>query len=135
MNHVLALTNAILTAISLVCMVAGRRAIARRDVPRHRRLMVAATAAAAAFVVVFVVRFVTYGFTHFHGDGIARGIYSVAFYSHEPLAVVNVPLVLVALGLGLRRSFVIHKEVASYALPIWIYVAVTGIMIYLFVYL
>lgn len=135
MNHALALTNAILTACSLGCMLAGRRAILRRDVARHKRFMLAATVAGAAFVVVFVIRFVNYGFTRFHGDGVARALYSVAFYSHEPLAVVNVPLVLVALGFGLRRSYAIHKDVARYALPIWIYVAVTGILIYVFVYL
>lgn len=135
MNHALALTNAIVTAISLGCMIAGRRAIKRRDVPRHKKLMIAATVAAAIFVIVFIIRFVRYGFTHFQGHGFARAIYSVAFFTHEPLAVVNVPLVLVALVLGLRGTYAVHKEVARYALPIWIYVATTGIFIYLFVYL
>jgi putative membrane protein len=134
MNFALALANAVVTAISLACMIAGRRAIARRDVPRHKRLMITATAGAAVFVVLFVIRFVTYGFTPFQGSTVARAFYSVAFFSHEPLAVVNVPLVLVALGLALRGAYATHKEVARYALPIWIYVAATGILIFLFVY-
>lgn len=135
MNHALALTNALLTAGSLVCMIVGRRAIGRRDVRRHKRMMLAATLGGAGFVVVFVIRFVSFGFTRFEGHGVARVMYSVAFFSHEPLAVVNVPLVLVALGLGLRGAYPTHKEVARYALPIWIYVAATGILIYLFAYL
>jgi putative membrane protein len=135
MNHALALANAILTACSLGCMIAGRHAIARRDAQRHKRLMVAATVAAAAFVVLFVIRFVRYGFTRYEGHGIARGLYSAAFFSHEPLAVINVPLVLVAIVLGLRGAYSIHKEVARYAFPIWIYVAATGLLIYLFVYI
>lgn len=135
MNHALALANAIVTAISLACMIAGRRAILRRDVVRHKRLMIAASICAAVFVVLFVIRFVRFGFTRFAGHGIARAIYSVAFYSHEPLAVVNVPLVLVALGLGLRGVHAVHKDVARYALPIWMYVAATGLLIYFFAYL
>jgi putative membrane protein len=133
-NFALALTNAILTTIALVCMVAGRRAIKNKDVPRHKRLMVIATVASAAFVLVFVIRFAGHGFTPFQGHGVLRGIYSAIFFSHEPLAVVNVPLVLVALALGLKGSYSIHKEVAQYALPIWIYVATTGVLIFLFVY-
>jgi putative membrane protein len=134
MNHALALANAIATSISLVCMLAGRRAIARRDVTRHKRLMIAATLGGTLFVVLFVIRFVSFGFTQFQGHGVARGIYTAVLFSHEPLAVVNVPLVIVALGLGLRGSHPTHKEIARYALPIWIYVAATGIVIYLFAY-
>jgi uncharacterized membrane protein YozB (DUF420 family)/CheY-like chemotaxis protein len=125
-NRALALTNAILTTVALVCMLAGWRTIKRKDVQRHKRLMLAATAASAAFVVVFVIRFVGHGFTPFHGTGVMRCIYYAVFFSHEPLAVVNVPLVIVTAILGLTGSYAAHKEVAQYALPIWIYVAVTG---------
>jgi putative membrane protein len=134
MNHALALTNAILTTAALVCMIAGWRAIRRKDVRRHKRLMLSATVLSAAFVAVFVIRFVGHGFTKFQGSGVLRGIYNVVFFSHEPLAVINIPLVLVALGCGLFGAYAVHKEVARYALPIWIYVAATGVMIYLLVY-
>ena len=135
MNHALALTNALLTSTALACMIAGWRAIKRRDILRHKRLMLAATGASAAFVVVFVIRFVGHGFTPFQGHGVLRGIYYGVFFSHEPLAVINVPLVLVAVILGLKRMYAPHKEVAQYALPIWIYVATTGVLIYVLVYL
>jgi uncharacterized membrane protein YozB (DUF420 family) len=133
-NHALALTNALLTSTALVCMLSGWRAIKRRDVARHKRLMLTAAGASAAFVAVFIVRFVSYGFTKFHGGAVAHGIYMFVFFSHEPLAVVNVPLVLVALALGLMGSYAAHKEVAQYALPIWVYVAATGVLVYLLVY-
>jgi putative membrane protein len=135
MNHGLALTNAVLTASALICMVSGWRAIRRKDVRRHKQLMIAATALSAAFVAVFLLRFVEHGFTPFQGSGVLRGIYYFVFFSHEPLAVVNVPLVLVALACGLLGAYAVHKEVARYALPIWIYVAATGVLIYVLVYL
>jgi putative membrane protein len=135
MNHALALTNAVVTTLALTCMIAGWRAIRRRDVRRHKQLMVLAAGLSAVFVAVFLLRFVEHGFTPFQGSGVLRGIYYFVFFSHEPLAVVNVPLVLVALGCGLFGAYAVHKEVARYALPIWIYVAVTGVLIYMLVYL
>jgi putative membrane protein len=135
MNRALAAANALLTTASLVCMVAGWRAIRRREVVRHRSFMLAAAAFSAAFVVVFVIRFVRFGFTRFEGEGVWRGVYYAIFFSHEPLAVINVPLVVVSLILGLRGMVAAHREVAKIALPVWAYVAVTGVAIFAMLYL
>jgi putative membrane protein len=135
LNHALALVNATCTLVSLVCLVLGYRAIRRAQVERHERLMLGAFAASALFMVVFVIRFATFGFAPFTGTGVTRGIYLAVFLSHEPLAVVNVPLAIATLVLGLRRSVTAHREVARIALPVWVYVAVTGLVIYVMLYL
>ena len=134
LNQTLALVDAVFTFVTLVCLVYGYRAIRRKQVERHKRLMLTAFAASALFMAVFVSRFALFGFGKFTGTGAVRGIYLGVFLSHEPLAVVNVPLALAALVLGLRRSITAHREVARFALPIWLYVAVTGLLIYTMLY-
>ena len=134
LNGLLALTNACLSTISIVCMTTAFLAIRRKRVTLHRNLMLTGAAASALFLVLFVVRFVRYGFTHFGGGGVMKVVYCAVFYSHEPIAVINVPLVVAALILGLRRSFRAHKEVAQWALPLWLYAAVTGVALYLLLY-
>ncbi len=133
-NDALALANACSSTVAIVCMTLGFLAIRAKRVARHRAFMIGATAASALFMGLFVVRFVRFGFARFEGAGIVRGIYLAVFFSHEPLAVINIPLVACALVLGLRRSVRAHKEVARLALPIWLYVAVTGVMLYVLLY-
>jgi len=115
-------------------MTAAFVAIRRKRVATHRSLMISAVVASATFMALFVVRFVRFGFAKFEGEGPVRAAYYAIFFSHEPLAVISVPLVLVALVLGLKRSYRAHKEVARIALPIWLYVATTGVLLYLLLY-
>ena len=91
-------------------------------------------ALSAVFLALFVLRFVKFGFTPFTHHGPLRWLYSVVFWTHEPLAVINVPLVLISLGLGLFKSHPAHKEVAKIALPVWLYVACTGVALYVLLY-
>src|SRR5678816_1123039 len=93
--------------------------------------MLAATACGALFLVVFVVRFARFGFRPFGGRGAWRVAYLAVFFTHEPVAVVNVSLVLAAAILGLRRSDAAHREVARMAWPVWVFVALTGLLLYL----
>ena len=108
-------------------MVLGYAAIRRKEVERHRRLMLAAFGAAAAFVVSFVTRYVCFGRTEFSAHGVVRGVYLAVWFSHEPMAVLSIPLVIAAAVLGLRRSVEAHREVARMALPVWLYTSTTGI--------
>jgi putative membrane protein len=129
-NETLALANACVTAVAVVCMTAGFVAIRRKNIARHRRLMIAATTASALFMVGFVVRFARFGFRPFSGGAGWRNVYQLVFFTHEPLAVINVPLVLGALTLGLRRRFKTHREVARVALVVWLYVCLSGIAVF-----
>ena len=131
----LASCNALLSAVSLAFAIAGVRAIRRKEIEKHRNRMLVAVAASAAFLVLFVIRFVTFGFEPLAAGGAARIVHSILLFSHEPLAVINVPLVVAALVLGLRGSYRGHREVAPMAFWIWIYVLVTGILLYALLYL
>lgn len=135
LNSALALANVCLSTASAVCAVGAVRAIRRKRVRSHRNLMLAAVVASALFMMSFVLRFVWFGSKPFHGHGVLRGVYLAVFFSHEPIAVISVPLVLTALGLGLARSVAAHREVATIAYPVWLYSLVTGVIIYVFLYL
>jgi putative membrane protein len=133
-NATLAACNVVASVVSLGFAIAGLRAIRRKRIRAHRNCMVVAVAASFVFLVLFVVRFATYGFAPFAGDGAADVIYTIVLYTHEPLAVVNIPLVLAALVLGLRRADRAHREVAPVAFWIWVYVLASGIALYLLLY-
>lgn len=135
LNEELALLNATLTFVGVIFMSAGYLAIRRRQIRRHRACMLAAFATSLLFLVSFVARFVRFGAKPFHGEGAVRVFYYVIWFSHEPLAVVNVLLVLTALGFALRRKFETHRELARFALPIWLYVSVTGLVLFVLLYL
>jgi uncharacterized membrane protein YozB (DUF420 family) len=133
-NQLLATIDALFSVAAIVFMVRGVRAIRRGDVERHRRCMLTAFVASASFMVLFVVRFATFGFRPFVGHGLMRVAYSLVFFTHEPMAVVNIPLVLAALVLGLRRSDAAHREIVGMAYPIWLYAASTGVALYVLLY-
>jgi putative membrane protein len=134
LNDGLALADACLTAVAVACMLLGYHAIRRKRVARHRNFMLGAVAASTGFLAIFVFRFVRFGFHPFARSGVLRVVFDAVFFSHEPLAVVNVPLVLGAAALGLAGRVPTHREIARWALPIWIYVGVTGILIYFLLY-
>jgi putative membrane protein len=134
LNGTLALTDVVFTSASLACMLRGYAAIRRHDVKTHRRWMLRALAASALFAVSFVIRYARFGRSPFARQGAIRGFYLAVWFTHEPIAVVSVPLVLAAATLGLRRAFGAHREVASLAFPVWVYASVTGVLVYLLVY-
>ncbi len=134
LNGALALADVVLTSASLVCMLRGYAAIRLRRVDRHRRWMLLALAAASLFTVSFVVRYAQFGRSPFVLGGPIRAFYLVVWFSHEPVAVVSVPLVLAAAALGLRGAFEPHREVARLALPVWVYASLSGVLVYLLVY-
>jgi putative membrane protein len=118
------------TALSLH---AGYRAIRRRAIERHRNYMLTAFACSAAFLILFVIRFATYGFRFEGGGEIAHGIYYALLFAHEPIAVISVPLALTTVALGLKRSR-FHREVARPTLVLWSISCATGIVLFLYVY-
>jgi putative membrane protein len=133
-NAALAAADALLAAASILFLLAGYRAIRARRIERHRAFMLAAAASSAAFMVLFVIRFAAFGFAPFAGSGGWKVVYYAVLLVHEPLAVINIPLVLVALVLGLRRSSA-HPEVARPALLVWLVAAATGVLLFLLLYL
>lgn len=124
-----ALTNGI-TALLLIFAVV---AIKNKNVILHRRLMTACIALSVYFLLAYVVYHATTPSTKFGGEGAARTIYLIILASHILLSIVTVPLVLITYVRALNKKFDKHKRIARITFPIWLYVAITGVVIYLMI--
>ncbi|HKD16751.1 MAG TPA: DUF420 domain-containing protein [Thermoanaerobaculia bacterium] len=126
--------NATLNAASGILLVLAYRAIRRHEIERHRRLMISAASVSAAFLVCYVVYHSHVGSVRFLGQGAARTVYFAILISHTILAAAIVPLVLRTLYLGLKRLDARHRRIARWTFPLWLYVDVTGVVIYVMLY-
>ncbi|HEY2798666.1 MAG TPA: DUF420 domain-containing protein [Thermoanaerobaculia bacterium] len=127
--------NATLNATSAVLLLLAYRAIRRHDVPRHRALMLSAAATSTVFLACYLYYHAHVGSVRFTGQGgPVRALYFAILISHTILAVAILPLVLRTLYLGLRRRDDEHRRIARWTFPIWLYVSVTGVVIYLMLY-
>jgi putative membrane protein len=126
--------NAALNLTSFVFLVAGRVAIARGDTALHKRRMLSAFTASVVFLASYLIRFATTGTHKYPGDGWDKTLYLVILFSHMVLAVVLVPLLLGALRRALRGEFAAHKRLVRFTWPIWFYVSITGVLVYLMLY-
>jgi uncharacterized membrane protein YozB (DUF420 family) len=124
--------NATLNGCCAVLLVTGRGLIARGRIAAHRAVMI------AAFVTsfVFLTSYLYYhwpghgGIVYFHGTGWWRVVYFTILVSHTTLAVVIVPLVLITLTRGLKGRYERHRAIARWTYPLWLYVSVTGVVVY-----
>lgn len=132
--------NALLNTTSAALLVAGYALVRRGRIEAHRRAMLAAFFVSVAFLVSYVLyhTLVAYylgqGPTRFRGEGLVRPVYFTILLTHTALAVAVVPFVLVTLRRGLRREDERHRRIARWTLPIWLYVSVTGVAVYLMLY-
>ena len=126
--------NATLNATSVVLLLAGYRAIRRRDVRRHRACMLAAFTTSIAFLTSYLVYHAHVGTTRFPGAGWRRGLYLAILFSHTPLAALVPFLAITVIVFALRGAFSRHRAWAVWTLPVWLYVSVTGVVIYLMLY-
>lgn len=130
----LAPVNAALNATSTAFLVAGFVFIRARRIDAHRRAMIGAVSASVLFLVFYVTRFTLTGSHQFAGEGTAKTVYLIILFSHMVLAVVVAPLVLRLLFLASRERFAEHRRLARWTFPIWLYVSVTGIVVYTLLY-
>jgi uncharacterized membrane protein YozB (DUF420 family) len=126
--------NAALNLTSFVLLVAGRMAIARGDEALHKKRMLAAFTTSSVFLVSYLIRFAISGSHKYPGDGIDKIIYLVILFSHMVLAAVLVPYVLGSLRHALRGNIDKHKRLVRITWPLWVYVSVTGVIVYLMLY-
>lgn len=126
--------NALLNAASAFLLFLGWRAIRRGERVVHRRLMLAACGSSVLFLVTYFTRIALTGTHRFPGSGALRAFYLVVLGSHTVLAAVTLPLVLRTLFLSFRERFPEHRRIARYTLPIWMYVSVTGVLVYVLLY-
>ena len=126
--------NATLNGTSAVLIAIGRALIRRRRVLAHRSCMIAAVVTSSLFLISYLYYHWQVGSVRFQGQGWIRTVYFAILLSHTVLAVVVVPLVIVTLARGLRERFDRHKKIARWTYPIWLYVSVTGVVIYVMLY-
>jgi uncharacterized membrane protein YozB (DUF420 family) len=126
--------NAGLNATAGVLLFAGWLMIRGGRITAHRRCMLAAFTASSLFLVSYVVYHAQAGSRPFTGQGPARAVYFAILISHVVLAAAIVPLALVTLTRALRGDFVRHRRIARWTFPIWMYVSVTGVVIYWMLY-
>jgi putative membrane protein len=126
--------NAALNAASATLVVLGFRAIKRGQRERHRALMLAAFGCSVLFLACYLTRIALTGTHRFPGEGALRTIYVAVLASHTVLAALAAPLVLRTLFLALRARFPDHRRIARATLPIWLYVSVTGVLVYVMLY-
>lgn len=126
--------NASLNGASAVLIMTGRAFIRRGRVAVHRGFMIAAVVTSSLFLVSYLYYHAHVGSVHFKGQGIARPVYFTILTTHTILAAVIVPLVIITLSRALRDRFDRHRSIARWTFPLWLYVSVTGVIIYLMLY-
>lgn len=126
--------NATLNALSAFFLIVAYLAIRRLDIDTHRRWMLAAATTSAIFLVSYLVYHYRVGSVRFGGSGSARTVYFAILGSHTLLAIVVVPFVLRTLFLGLKRRDEHHRRIAKWTFPIWLYVSLTGVIVYIMLY-
>jgi uncharacterized membrane protein YozB (DUF420 family) len=133
-GSMLAPINALLNATSGALIFAGWFAIRRKRVEMHRRRMQGAIAISAIFLVTYIVRVSLTGTHRFPDVGFVRTVYLFILSSHTLLAMVAFPLVIATFRLARSGNFETHRKLARVTFPIWAYVSVTGIVVYLMLY-
>ena len=132
--YVLAPINSILNGIATVLLIAGFCFIRQRKVRAHRACMVAALLVSTAFFISYCVYHYEVGDVGFQGHGSIRPVYFTILITHIVLAAVIVPLALITVTRALRGNFAKHRRIARWTLPIWLYVSITGVVVYLMCY-
>ncbi|MBL8923513.1 MAG: DUF420 domain-containing protein [Myxococcaceae bacterium] len=122
--------NAGLNALAATLLVAGRVAIAKQRQGLHRALMVSAFATSAVFLVGYLAYHAVHGDTKFGGEGAVKVVYLVVLASHVLLSMGIVPMALAAFYFAWRQDFAKHKKVARVLHPVWLYVSVTGVVVF-----
>lgn len=128
--------NAVLNGTSGVLIGSGLYLIRRGRLQAHKRTMIAAFITSTLFLISYLYYHLVLraGVSHFQGEGLSRPLYFSILISHTILAIVVVPFILVTLYRALKGRFVRHKAIAPYTFSIWMYVSVTGVVIYLMLY-
>ena len=128
--------NAALNGIASVLLVVGRSLAKRREIDAHRRVMLTAFGVSSVFLFCYVAHKVSKGFesTTFNVEGVAKLAYLALLFTHVTLAMAVPVLAILLIRLGLRDERARHRRLARIAWPIWMYVSVTGVVIYVLLY-
>lgn len=132
--HDLPAVNASLNALSGVLLAIGYLLIRARRIEQHRQVMIAAFATSSLFLAFYLIYHAQVGSVSFTRQGVVRPIYFTILITHVVLAAAVLPLALVTLSRGLQARYPKHRAIARWTLPIWMYVSVTGVLVYVLLY-
>src|SRR6058998_2509004 len=128
--HDLPAVNATLNALSGILLLAGYTRIRARRIEQHRKFMIAAFIASSLFLVCYVIYHAQVGSVRFTREGFVRPLYFSILITHVTLAAAVLPLAIITLSRGLQARYPKHRVIARWTLPIWLYVSVTGVLVY-----
>jgi uncharacterized membrane protein YozB (DUF420 family) len=126
--------NACLNGTSAILLITGYTFIRSRNVNAHRTCQIAALVVSLLFLASYLTYHYHHGATRFQGTGWVRPIYFTVLTSHTILAIVIVPLVILTFARAFRGDFSKHRRIARITLPLWLYVSITGVIVYLMLY-
>jgi uncharacterized membrane protein YozB (DUF420 family) len=132
--HDLPAVNASLNALSGTLLLIGYVLIRQRRIETHRKVMIAAFITSSIFLVCYVVYHAQVGSVRFTRQGFVRPLYFTLLATHVTLAAAVVPLALITLSRGLKARYARHRAIARWTFPIWLYVSVTGVLVYVLLY-
>jgi uncharacterized membrane protein YozB (DUF420 family) len=126
--------DAALNGTSAALLLTGRWFIARKNVAAHRAMMLSALVTSSLFLASYLYYHAHVGSVHFQGTGWSRPVYFTILISHTILAATVLPLVIITLSRALRGRFPQHRAIARWTFPIWLYVSITGVIVYFMLY-
>jgi uncharacterized membrane protein YozB (DUF420 family) len=132
--HTLPAINATLNAISGVLLVIGYALMRARRIDLHRRVMIAAFITSSLFLVCYLIYHAQVGSVRFTREGFVRPVYFSILITHVTLAAAVLPLAIITLTRGLKGRYPRHRAIARWTFPIWLYVSVTGVLVYVLLY-
>jgi uncharacterized membrane protein YozB (DUF420 family) len=132
--HDLPAVNASLNAISGVLLLVAYALIRARKIEQHRRVMIAAFVSSSLFLACYIIYHAQVGSVRFPRQGFVRPLYFTILITHVTLAATVPPLAIITLSRGLKRRYQQHRRIARWTLPIWLYVSVTGVLVYVLLY-
>jgi uncharacterized membrane protein YozB (DUF420 family) len=132
--HILPAVNATLNGTATVLLLTGYTLIRQKRIQAHRRVMLTAFGVSTAFLICYLIYHSQVGSVHYPKTGPIRAVYYSILISHTMLAVTVPVLAIITLRRALRGDFVRHRKIARWTFPIWLYVSVTGVVVYLMLY-
>jgi len=131
--HIFALINAVINSMVSILLISAYIAVRRKQYIAHRNLMYAAIISSVLFLVSYIAHHLLAGDTKFGGQGAIRYVYFFILITHIFLAAIILPFILFTAYRALTGEFVKHKKLARYTFPLWLYVSITGVVVYLLI--
>src|SRR5471032_624771 len=132
--HDLPAVNATLNGISGILLAIGYILIRTRRIELHRKVMISAFITSSLFLICYVVYHAQVGSVRFTREGFVRPLYYTILVTHVTLAIAVVPLAIITLSRGLKARYPQHRRIARWTFPVWLYVSVTGVLVYVLLY-